>query len=137
MTLGCHHLPARFRLTAEVPANVGRFSPRNWSAVALNASSPQDVYWNVRSDAEPGRAFEDFVQARSASLFGTAMLLTGQDRAEAEDLLQLCLERSYRHWDRLSGRDEGPEPYARRILINAANDRWRRLRRRPERGAPA
>src|SRR5579863_1021308 len=78
------------------------------------------------------RDFEGFVAARSAGLFRTALLLTGRDRAEAEDLLQLCLERTYRHWNRISGHGSEPEAYARQILVNAANDRWRRLRRRPE-----
>ncbi len=75
-------------------------------------------------------AFEDFVQARSGSLLRTALLLTGQNRAEAEDLLQLALERAYRHWVRVCGSGE-PERYVRRILANASADRWRRLARRP------
>ncbi len=37
--------------------------------------------------------FEDFVQHCSARLFRTALLLTGQDRSAAEDLLQVVLER--------------------------------------------
>ncbi len=39
---------------------------------------------------ETSESFEDFVYARSASLLRTALLLTGQNRAEAEDLLQLA-----------------------------------------------
>jgi RNA polymerase sigma-70 factor (sigma-E family) len=82
----------------------------------------------------PARAdFDSFVQARGAGLFRTALLLTGRDRAEAEDLLQLCLERTYRHWSRVARQGSEPEAYARQVLVNAANDRWRRLRRRPER----
>ena len=77
-------------------------------------------------------SFEDFVRARSAALFRTALLLTGQDRAEAEDLLQCALERAYRHWGRVCRSGE-PERYVRRILANASTDRWRRLGRRPER----
>jgi len=38
-------------------------------------------------------SFEDFVRARSGSLLRTALLLVGQNRAEAEDLLQVALER--------------------------------------------
>ena len=87
----------------------------------------------MQADRQPAIAFEDFVQARSAGLFRTALLLTGQDAAEAEDLLQLCLERAYRHWGRITRQGGEPERYARRILVNAANDRWRRLKRRPER----
>jgi RNA polymerase sigma-70 factor (sigma-E family) len=78
--------------------------------------------------------FEDFVHARPGSLLRTALLLTGQDRAEAEDLLQLALERAYRHWPRIC-RDE-PERYVRKILANASADRWRRIARRPEQPLP-
>lgn len=81
-------------------------------------------------------AFEDFVRTRSAALFRTALLLAGQDRPSAEDLLQICLERAYRHWARII-RLGDPERYVRRILVNAANDRWRRLGRRPERSLSA
>ena len=77
-------------------------------------------------------SFEEFVQACSPRLFRTALLLAGQDRAAAEDLLQLALERAYRHWARVCGSGE-PERYVRRILANASNDRWRQVARRRER----
>ncbi len=80
-------------------------------------------------------SFEEFVQGSSARLFRTALLLTGHDRAAAEDLLQVALERAYRHWARICRCDE-PERHVRRILANAANDRWRRAARRPERVVP-
>jgi RNA polymerase sigma-70 factor (sigma-E family) len=76
-------------------------------------------------------SFEDFVHARGSSLFRTALLLTGQDRAEAEDLLQLALEKAFKHWSRICRLDE-PERYIRKILANASADRWRRRARRPE-----
>jgi RNA polymerase sigma-70 factor (sigma-E family) len=79
---------------------------------------------------EPQPSFEEFVRTRSSSLLRTAMLLTGRDWAEAEDLLQLALERAYRHWARACQTGE-PERYVRRILANASSDRWRRLARRP------
>ena len=60
-----------------------------------------------------------------------AMLLTGHSRADAEDLLQTVLERAYRRWRRIC-RTGDPGPYVRRMLVNAAVDRWRLLRRRPE-----
>jgi RNA polymerase sigma-70 factor (sigma-E family) len=77
-------------------------------------------------------SFEEFVQLCSPRLFRTALLLTGQDRAAAQDLLQLALERAYRHWSRVCRSGE-PERYVRRILANASNDVWRRAARRPER----
>jgi RNA polymerase sigma-70 factor (sigma-E family) len=90
---------------------------------------------SVSLGPETSVPFEDFVRARSAALFRTALLLTGQDRAEAEDLLQGALERAYRRWGRIC-RAGDPERYVRRILANASTDRWRRMRRRPERELP-
>jgi RNA polymerase sigma-70 factor (sigma-E family) len=81
-------------------------------------------------------SFEEFVYARSGSLLRTALLLTGQNPAEAEDLLQAALERAYRHWPRVCESGE-PERYVRKILANASADRWRRLARRPEQSLPA
>jgi len=81
-------------------------------------------------------SFEEFVDARSASLLRTALLLSGQNRAEAEDLLQIALERAYRHWPRICRSGE-PERYVRGILAHASADRWRRLARRSERPLPA
>ena len=77
-------------------------------------------------------SFEEFVQDCSPRLFRTALLLAGQDRAAAEDLLQLALERAYRHWARVCRTGE-PERYVHRILANASNDRWRQAARRRER----
>src|SRR6204780_5693558 len=78
-----------------------------------------------------GASFEDFVAGSSARLFTMARLLTGGNRAEAEDLLQGAFERAYRHWGRISRGGE-PERYVRQMLVNASVDRWRRLRRHPE-----
>ncbi len=74
--------------------------------------------------------FTSFVQARSAALFRTALLLTGERHA-ADDLVQSTLEQICRHWRRVRSADV-PEAYARRILVNLANDRWRRQRRHAE-----
>lgn len=74
--------------------------------------------------------FADFVQARSSALFRTGLLLTG-NRDQADDLVQSTLERVCRQWARV-GRAESRDAYARRIMVNLANDRWRRLRGRRE-----
>jgi len=81
-------------------------------------------------DEASERAFERFVAAEGTSLLRFAYLLTG-GREAAEDLLQCALERCYRHWHRVE-RTDRPEQYARRVLANAAADRWRRHGRRPE-----
>lgn len=83
--------------------------------------------------------FAAFVQARSAALSRTALLLTG-DRHLAEDLLQEALTRTASRWAKVvAGGD--PEPYVRRVLYTCAVDGWRRKRPRevlvdvPERAA--
>lgn len=62
-------------------------------------------------------SYEEFVAARSASLFRTAYLLTG-NRPDAEDLLQVALVKVYAGWRRVS-KASSPEAYARRTLVNA------------------
>jgi RNA polymerase sigma-70 factor (sigma-E family) len=68
--------------------------------------------------------FRDFVASRSAALLRTAYLLTG-DWANAEDLLQTALTKTYLAWRRL-GTIEAVEPYARRVLVTTATSWWRR-----------
>ncbi|MDG4820863.1 SigE family RNA polymerase sigma factor [Asanoa sp. WMMD1127] len=66
--------------------------------------------------------FADFVVSRSPRLLRTAFLLT-RDWALAEDLLQTALARAWEAWTRIDG---DPEPYVRRILVNAYASAWRR-----------
>jgi len=80
---------------------------------------------------DAGDSFEEFVRSRSAYLFQLALLLAGQNQEDAEDLLQVALERAWRR-RAVRYRQGSPEPYVRRILVNASIDRWRRLRRRGE-----
>ena len=82
----------------------------------------------MRGEERPG--FADFVAARSAALYRTAYLLTG-DREDAADLVQTALERACRHWRKIA-RTQSPEAYVRTILANQVRDGWRRRRRRPE-----
>ncbi len=65
----------------------------------------------------PTTSYEEFVVARSATLFRTAYLLTG-NRADAEDLLQVALVKVYAGWRRVA-RAASPEAYARKVLVNA------------------
>ena len=77
--------------------------------------------------------FDDFVRARASAMFRTAYLLTGDHHA-AEDLVQEILEQMYVRWRHIR---QTPEGYARRALVNRANNRWRLRRRRPETGLAA
>ena len=78
--------------------------------------------------SEPAETdFHGFVAARSAALFRGALVLTG-NREAAEDLVQETLERVCRKWRTIAAKD-APDAYVRRIMVNLANDRWRRFRR--------
>ena len=77
-------------------------------------------------DEASERSFERFVATEGTALLRFAYLLTG-GRDTAEDLLQSALERCYRHWRRVERADR-PDRYVRRVVANAAVDRWRRRR---------
>jgi RNA polymerase sigma-70 factor (sigma-E family) len=75
--------------------------------------------------------FRAFVMARRPALVRLATLLAAGDAHLAEDLVQTALTRLYVAWRRVE-RDQGPEAYARRILVNAVIDERRRPWRRSE-----
>ena len=69
--------------------------------------------------------FESFVRSAWPTLRQAAFALAG-NRADAEDLLQTVLTRTYARWH-VVGRDD-PVAYVRRALLNAYVDTWRRRR---------
>jgi RNA polymerase sigma-70 factor (ECF subfamily) len=74
--------------------------------------------------------YADFVRARGTALLRTAHLLT-TNPAQAEDLLQVSLTKTYLAWTRL--RDPAAaEAYTRRVLANASISWWRQKRNRLE-----
>ena len=73
----------------------------------------------------PEAAFHDFVAARSASLFRTALLVVG-DHQLAQDLLQESLVKTYVAWPRLRA-VANAEAYTRRVIVTTAIS-WRRRR---------
>jgi RNA polymerase sigma-70 factor (sigma-E family) len=75
----------------------------------------------------PGRKrsnFDEFAAAHSAGLIKLGLMVSG-DRGRAEDAAQEALVRVYQRWSRL----DDPLAYARRIVVNAARDDWRRAER--------
>jgi RNA polymerase sigma-70 factor (sigma-E family) len=71
-------------------------------------------------------AFRDYVRARSRALLRTAYLLTG-NRADAEDLVQSALAKTYLAWNRIE--DHGAlDGYVRRAMVNTHISWWRRRR---------
>ncbi|MDQ1708873.1 MAG: hypothetical protein QOG49_258 [Frankiaceae bacterium] len=71
-------------------------------------------------------AFRDYVAARSSALLRTAYLITG-NRADAEDLLQTALAKTYLAWPRIRERDS-VDAYVRRVLVTSHTSLWRRHR---------
>jgi RNA polymerase sigma-70 factor (sigma-E family) len=71
--------------------------------------------------------FDEFVHGAASRLARMAFALTGEQGA-SEDLLQDVLERVYVAWPRI----DDPFAYARRALVNANVNRWRRRARHLE-----
>jgi len=76
--------------------------------------------------------FAAFMAASAHRLYRVAYLLT-YDAAQAEELTQHALVRTYTAWPRIV--DGDGYAYARRVLVNLHSDWWRRLLRR-ERSVP-
>jgi RNA polymerase sigma-70 factor (sigma-E family) len=74
--------------------------------------------------ADPG--FHEYVAARSRALLRTAYLLTG-NVADAEDLVQSALAKTYLAWDRIEDR-AALDGYVRRAIVNTHISWWRRRR---------
>lgn len=74
--------------------------------------------------------FAEFVREVSPRLLRTAYVLGGSQDV-AEDLVQEALERACGRWHKIAVTD-APEAYVRQIVVNLANDRWRRIGRQRE-----
>ncbi|MGB6456516.1 MAG: SigE family RNA polymerase sigma factor [Streptosporangiaceae bacterium] len=70
--------------------------------------------------------FRDYVRTRSRALLRTAYLLTG-NVADAEDLVQSALAKTYLAWDRIEDRG-ALDGYVRRAIVNTHISWWRRRR---------
>lgn len=70
--------------------------------------------------------FEAFYRSRYRPLVGVVYALTGS-RWVAEDLAQEAFLRAHRDWDRVRNAD-APEAWVRRVAINLAMSRFRKLR---------
>ena len=75
-------------------------------------------------DEQAREDFRSYVAARSAALMRTAYMLSG-NRADAEDLLQTALAKTYLAWDRIRER-EALDGYVRRVMVNTQTSWWRR-----------
>jgi RNA polymerase sigma-70 factor (sigma-E family) len=78
-------------------------------------------------DPQDHERFREFVDARWNALLRLANLLTGGDRHEAEDLVQIALMKALGRW----GHIDDPEGYVRKVMYRHQISRWRL--RRPHR----
>ncbi|MCG3043497.1 SigE family RNA polymerase sigma factor [Streptomyces sp. S1A] len=79
--------------------------------------------------------FREFASSSGSRLFRTALLLTGGDWHQAEDLTQTALGRAFASWRRVRRADD-PDAYVRTIMVRAHISQ-RRLRRSGERPVEA
>jgi RNA polymerase sigma-70 factor (sigma-E family) len=92
---------------------------------AARAAAAEPSLANSPADFEDP-AFSDYVLARSRALLRTAYLLTG-NQADAEDLVQSALAKTYLAWDRIADRN-ALDGYVRRAMVNTHISWWRRRR---------
>jgi RNA polymerase sigma-70 factor (sigma-E family) len=64
---------------------------------------------------------------RGGILLRIALSLTGNNRADAEDLVQATLVKTYLSWDRIAG-TPALDTYVRRVMVNTHISGWRRRR---------
>jgi RNA polymerase sigma-70 factor (sigma-E family) len=69
-------------------------------------------------------AFRDYVSARGTALLRMAFMLTG-NQADAEDLLQAALAKTYLAWGKIQDR-AALDSYVRRAMVNTQISWWRR-----------
>ncbi|HXB48541.1 MAG TPA: SigE family RNA polymerase sigma factor [Streptosporangiaceae bacterium] len=102
--------------------------------VGDRAANPSPSVPAARTE-EPGEAavgpaddpaFRDYVRARRQALLRTAYLLTG-NLADAEDLVQSALAKTYLAWHRIEDRS-AIDSYVRRAMVNTQISWWRRRR---------
>lgn len=70
--------------------------------------------------------FREFVSSRGRALLRSAYLLTG-NLADAEDLVQSALAKTYQAWSRIEDR-KALDGYVRRAMVNTHISWWRRHR---------
>lgn len=78
------------------------------------------------SDVEIPEPFARFFHAEYSAVVSLVYGLSGS-RAAAEDIAQDAFLRVHRDWERVETMDS-PEAWVRRVAINLARSRWRRLR---------
>jgi RNA polymerase sigma-70 factor (sigma-E family) len=118
------------RSTARSPGRSASGSsgpPRQAIASGVRANRCSPVPWPTPPALlADDRGFREYVTMRSGSLLRTAYLLTG-NRADAEDLVQAALAKTFLAWHRIEDRG-ALDGYARKAMVNTHISWWRRRR---------
>jgi RNA polymerase sigma-70 factor (sigma-E family) len=117
----CAGLPRSHAVTrAEHGGRTGRGeAAARWAAAAAAVPPP-----GRGGPDDPG--FRDYVAARGGSLLRMAYVLT-RNQADAEDLVQAALAKTYQAWDRIED-VKSLDGYVRRAMVNTHISWWRRRR---------
>jgi RNA polymerase sigma-70 factor (sigma-E family) len=124
VSVGGEHTVTRSPDLAGSGVHLGGPRPESDSGTARFAA-PAVVRPRMRpSSDDPG--FRDYVTSRRRSLLRMAFMLT-RNQADAEDLLQSALAKTYQAWDRIEDRN-ALDGYVRRAMVNTHISMWRRRR---------
>jgi RNA polymerase sigma-70 factor (sigma-E family) len=105
----------------------GRLSTPQPAGKSTSAAKPPKPRPPARSEGLTETVdleFHEFVTSRGRSLLHSAYLLTG-NLADAEDLMQSALAKTYQAWDRIEDR-KALDGYVRRAMVNTHISWWRR-----------
>jgi RNA polymerase sigma-70 factor (sigma-E family) len=105
-----------------VPARGNRSADPRPTVPAARTEAPGEAAAGQVDD----HAFREYVRARRHALLRTAYLLTG-NLADAEDLVQSALAKTYLAWHRIEDRG-AVDSYVRRAMVNTQISWWRRRR---------
>jgi len=100
--------------------------PRAVASARLASEEPAAPSRGAAGPAPDDPEFREYVTTRGRALLRTAYLLTG-NLADAEDLLQAALAKTYLAWDRIEDRG-ALDGYVRRAMVNTHISWWRRRR---------
>ena len=123
VSVGGERTVTRSRDLAGSGVHLGGPRPEGDESAARYAAAVVRPRMHPPSD-DPG--FRDYVTSRSRSLLRMAFLLT-RNQADAEDLLQSALVKTYQAWDRIEDRN-ALDGYVRRAMVNTHISMWRRRR---------
>lgn len=113
--------PAEPRRAKQNPVPAGRARPL--AAANLSPPNPRPAPQNG-IEGSIDVEFHEFVVSRGRSLLHSAYLLTG-NLADAEDLVQSALAKTYQAWNRIEDR-KALDGYVRRAMVNTHISWWRR-----------